>query len=97
MLKIVPKDVPKAGLMTGLGTEPWLKKRYLWILLDTNPEVSLEGPAVIEKGCRGRGGRLEASVRAWGELRTELVLGLSEELQLSEKMLCLSSCQCCNT
>ena len=65
-LNIVPKDVPKAGLMTGLWTEPWVKKRYLWVPFDTHPDASSEGPAAIEKGVQRERWQAESFCKSLG-------------------------------
>ena len=52
--------------MTGLGTEPWLKKRYLWVPLDTNPEASSEGPVAIEKGVQRERWQAEGFCKSLG-------------------------------
>lgn len=82
-----PRMSPKgeAGPMTGLGTEPWLKLGGMWVPLDTNPRALPEGPLRMEGGTEGEGAKLDASLRASGELRTEFILGLSEEVAAVRK------------
>ena len=92
-LNIVPKDLPKARLMTGLGTEPWLKKRYLWVPPDTNPEASSEGPAAIEKGVRRERWQAEGFWKSLGRAQHWARPGALRGAATVGEMLCVSSCQ----